>query len=1357
MLFQQSVEKHRAGDLRGAVELYRRLLAIDGAHIDAQYLLGTALLQLGEFDESIERLQNVIASRPEVADAHNNLGIAYKASGDWEKSARSFEAALRINPEYDQALFNLGTVMMQRNLFADAAKCFRHALRLAPTDQQIRFELAGALKSLGEWAEAEKCYRECRSAGYEQPHRDIHLAFVLARQEKLDAAIDMYREILNEQPEFAEVYSSISYIEERRGRLDEALAAAQRAIELKPDYPEGQNNLGNALRSQHRLSDACAAFSRALELRPDFALAEFNLGTTHLLAGDYLKGWPGYERRAEALGEPPRQFPQPRWAGDPLPGKRLFVFADQGFGDAIQFVRFLQTAKERSQGTVVFECQPELISLFAGLPAIDEITADAAVPPPFDAWISLSSLPGVFGCTIDTIPEGRIDLPAADEESDFSKRRAELVGMLADLSSPRKVGLVWQGNPEQARDVVRSCPLKTFARMFDVDGIDFVSLQTGGDAPSALEEFRADGARILDVGSHVRTFAETSAVIGELDLVVTVDTATAHLAGAVGAPVWTLLSHTPDWRWGLSGEDCPWYPGMRLFRQPAWGDWGGPVDETAPSYRAPDDLDGIVAELDARLEWEWANARNYNNDVRPVTPAAAADDLQVLRRLSLSLVGTIPSLEEIRQFEADNEPNRLRRWTLRYLNDSRFAPYFAERLARAYVSTEGGTFIIFRRDRFVNWLAEQLRQNTPYDVIVREMIASDGLWTGAPQTNFMTAGYNDGKFDVNKLAGRSVRAFLGQRIDCAQCHDHKLDNRWKQHHFEGLAAFYAQSRLTAFGIEDRTTKGNKNTPVEYEIEIPGKEKETRVVSPEVPFLQELLPEDGNRRQRLAGWITHPDNRRFERAAANRIWGLLFGRAYTHPTFAVDDLPDPDDPYETRSTKLLDILGRDFREHDYDLRRMILAITSTRAFRMSSRHPIDRPAKNEAEQFKLDQTIQHHENYWAVFPLSRLRPEQVIGSMIQSASARTIDQNSHLFVRFDLERLSKSFARGRFNRAKRTMHKKTIDRALTMMDSKQLKAFLLEEESKSLIASYGDTQCVAAIYNVVAMPDTPPAPNPHFETIAIVGVGLIGGSIAAAVKARGVAKRVIGVGRSRSRLQPAVDRGLIDSVETDAATAAAGAGVIVFCTPVDRIVDGIRGVLSHCADGTIVTDAGSVKAEICRELAGESSGNAAFVGSHPLAGSEKHGYENADAELFDGRICVVTPDASTSADALGRVSQFWQALGMRVLERSPEEHDRLLAATSHLPHLLAASLATLLNDDNRDFAASGFRDTTRIAASDPELWGAILAANADATAEAVDQVLKVVLEFRKSLAERDRAALKNLFETAKRNRDTLEDR
>jgi hypothetical protein len=385
------------------------------------------------------------------------------------------------------------------------------------------------------------------------------------------------------------------------------------------------------------------------------------------------------------------------------------------------------------------------------------------------------------------------------------------------------------------------------------------------------------------------------------------------------------------------------------------------------------DLKPAVERLDAEFARRWA--------VAGVAPAEHASDLALLRRLSLALHGTVPSLEEIRQFEADARSDRLEHWTRRMLADKRFADYFAERLARALVGNDNGQFLIFRRGRFVDWLSEQLQQNTPYDEMVRTMISQSGLWTGKPAVNFVTAAINEGDVDENKLAGKTVRAFLGQRIDCAQCHDHPFDH-WKQNEFESLAAFYGQVQQSIVGIEDKATRDGK--PVEYEVED-RKTLEKHAVPEAVPFHSEWLPESGARRARLAAWITHTDNRRFERAIANRVWGLLFGRAYDEP---VDDLADPEDG--TRD--ILDVLGEDFRAHHCDLRRLIQVVATSEPFRAASEFEL--PPEESLSLEKGLAGLNAAQAAWAVFPLMRLRPEQVIGSIFQSSSIRTADQNSH---------------------------------------------------------------------------------------------------------------------------------------------------------------------------------------------------------------------------------------------------------------------------------------------------------------------------------------------------------------------------
>ncbi len=372
-------------------------------------------------------------------------------------------------------------------------------------------------------------------------------------------------------------------------------------------------------------------------------------------------------------------------------------------------------------------------------------------------------------------------------------------------------------------------------------------------------------------------------------------------------------------------------------------------------------------------------------------PAKPTDDLTTLRRITLALMGTVPSLEELRAFEADGGADRLHRWTARYLRDARFGDYFAERLARSLVGIEDGQFIVYRRDRFTAWLRDQLLSNRPYPEMVRDMVAGSGLWTDEPHTNFLIAGYTDAEgFNENKLAGRAVRAFLGQRIDCAQCHDHPFDH-WKQNEFAGLAAHFGQVEMTPVGVYD-------DRKLKFEIED-SKTQEKREVEPVVPFHPEWEPSEGGRRQRLAAWITHPENRRFERAIVNRIWGLVFGRPWIDP---VDDLPDPpgeeiasNSPEWRKHAKsatasgadLLELLGADFREHGYDLRRLIEVVIASRPFLLSSQH--------ESED---DQELDRLKTHFAVFPLTRLRPEQMIGAMLQAASIKTVDQNSHLIPR-----------------------------------------------------------------------------------------------------------------------------------------------------------------------------------------------------------------------------------------------------------------------------------------------------------------------------------------------------------------------
>lgn len=446
---------------------------------------------------------------------------------------------------------------------------------------------------------------------------------------------------------------------------------------------------------------------------------------------------------------------------------------------------------------------------------------------------------------------------------------------------------------------------------------------------------------------------------------------------------------------------------------------------TESSARPTTDIDESIQKVNTFFARRWSS--------EDLQPAKKADDLSVLRRITLALMGTVPSLEEIRAFEQDSGPDRLQRWTARFLRDRRYVEYFAERLARGFVGVEGGQFIVYRRDRFLRWLSEQLEANRPYPELVREMIGGNGLWTDEPEVNFLMAAYDDGEgFNNNKLAGRAVRAFLGQRIDCAQCHDHPFDH-WKQDEFAGLAAHFGQLKLSPVGVrEDRDLK--------FEVEDRNT-LEKKVVEPAVPFGEKWEPTEGTRRERLAAWVTHPENRRLERAIVNRVWGLLFGRAWIEP---VDDLPDPSGEevagpavegakhpkaLKAGESDLLDLLGADFREHGYDLRRLMEVIIASRPFLLESKSEIE-------DSLQLGRMKGH----FAIFPLTRLRPEQVIGALYQSSSLTTADQNSHLISRLIKLTRSNDFVREYGDLGENELEDRagTIPQALLRMNGKFVK-------------------------------------------------------------------------------------------------------------------------------------------------------------------------------------------------------------------------------------------------------------------------------------------------------------------------------
>jgi len=383
----------------------------------------------------------------------------------------------------------------------------------------------------------------------------------------------------------------------------------------------------------------------------------------------------------------------------------------------------------------------------------------------------------------------------------------------------------------------------------------------------------------------------------------------------------------------------------------------------------------VVESIDAALEEQWSDA---GVDIAP-----EADNLLVARRLSLGLTGTIPSVKELKTFEAQPADQRISWWVSRLLEDTRTHDYLAERLARAWVGVEGGPFLLFRRRRFVAWLSDQISENRRYDFLVKQLLTDEGIWTDSPAVNFYTrniipdSGMED-KPDPILLAGRTSRAFVGMRIDCLQCHDDFLDNIYvgdpdgprngEQTDFHQLAAFFGGTRASFFGIKDIA-----NDEASWKYQLLHDDEDTEI-EPEVPWSPELMPEGVSLRRQLAGWVTHPDNRPFSRAIVNRMWAIMSGRPMVEP---VDNIP-LDGPFPPA----MEVLVRDFIDHEFDLQRLIRLIANSKAFRLES------VAEHEITS--------EHVSTLAAFPMTRLRPDQMAGAISQSTNLRPIDGTAHIF-------------------------------------------------------------------------------------------------------------------------------------------------------------------------------------------------------------------------------------------------------------------------------------------------------------------------------------------------------------------------
>lgn len=558
------------GRLHDAADCYRQAAAADPADAEARVNLGYVLLEQGALLEAADMLSQAVelaGERPGlVADAQFLLGRAHRLQGQDERAAAGFRAALAARPGFAEALQELVPLLLAAGHAAEAAASAQRAVLAAP-HPQVRMLLAQALHAAGRAADALAPLEAVLAGNPDDADALACRGSVLLELGRHEEALASFERVLAVHGRHPDALANASAALLRLERNEEALALAEEALRLQPAHRVSLHNRSCALTNLLRVDEALQGAREATLLHPDDADLQWSLGVAHLLRGELAAGWQAHEARWRAKDFPgalSRVFTvAPQWTGaQPLEGLCILLHAEQGLGDSIHFVRYLPLVAARAR-QVLLHIQPSLVPLLAQLPANCRLLQAGEAIPPHDLQCPLLSLPHAFRTTLATVP-AQVPYLRAD-----TARVPQWQQRLAPIAHPR-VGIVWSGNPQHGNDRNRSIPLQSFAAIAQ-EGIGFVSLQV-----QVRETDRAAMARwpgLLDAGPLLHDFGDTAALVSVLDLVVTVDTSVAHLAGALGKPAWVLLPYVPDWRWMLGREDSPWYPGMRLFRQPVRGDW----------------------------------------------------------------------------------------------------------------------------------------------------------------------------------------------------------------------------------------------------------------------------------------------------------------------------------------------------------------------------------------------------------------------------------------------------------------------------------------------------------------------------------------------------------------------------------------------------------------------------------------------------------------------------------------------------------------------------------------------------------------------------------------------------------------
>ena len=570
----------RLGRYDLALASYDRALGLQADHAETHYNRGNALRELKRFDEALASYDRALIARPDYPEALNNRGVALQALDRLDEALTSHERAAALRADYAEAHYNAGLTLQMLTRLDEALTRYDRALAVRPDYPEALAKRGDVLKDLTRFDAALESYDRALALRPDDPDTINQRGIALLELKRFDEALASFDRAIAARPDYAEAHNNRGNALKALKCFEEARASYERALAIRPLYPAARNNRGITFIETRRFDDALAEFGRALALRPGFSDALFNAAMCHLLTGDFARGWEAYECRwasTESIGVD-RGFAQPQWRGEEIAGKTILLHPEQGLGDTLQFCRYAPLVAARG-ARVILEVQKPLRAIAASLAGPAQIVTSGETLPPFDWHCPLLSLPLAFATRLETLPASVPYLhPAAAAVALWAEK-------LRPLRRPR-VGLAWSGRAQHKNDYLRSTSLKTLASIFDAGATFVVAQKDIRPEDAAIIAARGD---ILDFGDALNDFTDTAAMMANLDLVIAVDTSVAHLAGALGRPLWVLLPHTPDWRWLVDRDDSPWYPSARLFRQDATRDW------TTVVARARDALAALVA------------------------------------------------------------------------------------------------------------------------------------------------------------------------------------------------------------------------------------------------------------------------------------------------------------------------------------------------------------------------------------------------------------------------------------------------------------------------------------------------------------------------------------------------------------------------------------------------------------------------------------------------------------------------------------------------------------------------------------------------------------------------------------------